>query len=1140
MQCDTCGSTIETRLAYCASKKGKIYDEIFCKNRQKPELTRPCNSSACDYVWFSSQWSKCSAICGKGTQSRTVICGRLENDTIKKADDESKCDADEKPGNERECDGPEECPAQWFAGPWSKCSKKCGGGTRDRAVKCMDKNGPVEANKCQEDKIIFANEACNEDSCIDDELLPVDTTGKPIDDDDISEEWCDENEVSVETETTLGVEEAQEVTKIYTAQGGVVKITTDDADQLSTIFESSSSPSTESSPETEDLMMSDSTGMETHVTHSDFSSASANDVYDDETTSNDGSGDYKDIAESDVRFGGEEDTILEDDNGSGDYSTSLKPQSVNIQSSSQVSTEETVVESSSIDLQSSSVILTTENPKVTESSTLFDQTTENNEISTSDGLATESASDLSASEETTPGSTTLKEDTTSNEKSDSTTESSTESEKSEPTTDSEKSETTTDSDTTVGRTTQSLGDYEIQTISFDYSTEISSIETEASVSSTDGPVDMTSAEDAETTTETDISTTEPTEASEKTTSLSEVGTTLSEVGTTSVAETDTTLEATTSVTESEETTMSPKFEYSTTISAESEETTIISESTESATLSTDLETDEETVAETTTILDIETSTMDIWTTPQEEESDASTTPNVIRSIITELTTRKCKPRPKKAPICIKSEFGCCPDNKTSATGPFSEGCSVPETCFETKYNCCPDGITPAQGLHGKGCPKEDCSETLFGCCPDGVSSAKGNDNEECPVPTTTPIPTTTAKITTLASTAKPKFDEEEEVAKETTEKSTEKPTEAPTEEPLEGCQGTTYGCCPDNTTEATGPNNAGCSQCLSAQFGCCSDNETPAHGPNKEGCCLLSNFGCCPDNIKEAKGPQLEGCGCEYSPYGCCPDTKTSATGYDNEGCGCKYLPNGCCPDDITPAAGDKYEGCPCHSYQFGCCPDGVTVATGPHNQGCHCSQSVFKCCPDNATPATGPNFEGCTCASSKYGCCPDGTTDAQGENFDGCHEIIPESSQKACSLKKDMGTCSDNYTVKYFFDSEYGGCSRFWYGGCGGNKNRFDSEAECKETCVEPVGKDICQLPMIQGPCTGYYPVWHYDTDRNTCTQFIYGGCLGNANRFEKLEDCQAQCARDEKIRKLHIMDRKINNLFRNLSFNSFMRATN
>lgn len=54
------------------------------------------------------------------------------------------------------------------------------------------------------------------------------------------------------------------------------------------------------------------------------------------------------------------------------------------------------------------------------------------------------------------------------------------------------------------------------------------------------------------------------------------------------------------------------------------------------------------------------------------------------------------------------------------------------------------------------------------------------------------------------------------------------------------------------------------------------------------------------------------------------------------------------------------------------------------------------------------------------------------------------------CDLDKDRGPCR-NYTVWWYFDMAYGGCSRFWYGGCDGNKNRFKTKEECQGTCVEP-----------------------------------------------------------------------------------------
>nr|CAI5860885.1 unnamed protein product [Callosobruchus analis] len=109
--------------------------------------------------------------------------------------------------------------------------------------------------------------------------------------------------------------------------------------------------------------------------------------------------------------------------------------------------------------------------------------------------------------------------------------------------------------------------------------------------------------------------------------------------------------------------------------------------------------------------------------------------------------------------------------------------------------------------------------------------------------------------------------------------------------------------------------------------------------------------------------------------------------------------------------------------------------------------------------------------------------------------------------MPKVRGPCR-NYTVKWFYDMEYGGCSRFWYGGCDGNDNRFKSKEECEEICV-----DKCNLPKVAGPCEGYYPQWFYDKDSKHCSQFIYGGCLGNNNRFETREECASTCVKDDSL---------------------------
>ena len=79
---------------------------------------------------------------------------------------------------------------------------------------------------------------------------------------------------------------------------------------------------------------------------------------------------------------------------------------------------------------------------------------------------------------------------------------------------------------------------------------------------------------------------------------------------------------------------------------------------------------------------------------------------------------------------------------------------------------------------------------------------------------------------------------------------------------------------------------------------------------------------------------------------------------------------------------------------------------------------------------------------------------------------------------------------------------SRFWWGGSGGNENKFESKEICEEVCVDPVGKDACELPRVSGPCEGYYPRWGYDPKAKSCQQFIYGGCLGNNNKVVFLRE--------------------------------------
>lgn len=50
----------------------------------------------------------------------------------------------------------------------------------------------------------------------------------------------------------------------------------------------------------------------------------------------------------------------------------------------------------------------------------------------------------------------------------------------------------------------------------------------------------------------------------------------------------------------------------------------------------------------------------------------------------------------------------------------------------------------------------------------------------------------------------------------------------------------------------------------------------------------------------------------------------------------------------------------------------------------------------------------------------------------------------------------------------------------------------------------------MYSGPCRGYFHRYFFNQETNKCSLFIFGGCLGQPNNFEKPEDCRNMCGGD------------------------------
>ncbi|KAK4817446.1 hypothetical protein QYF61_015601 [Mycteria americana] len=110
------------------------------------------------------------------------------------------------------------------------------------------------------------------------------------------------------------------------------------------------------------------------------------------------------------------------------------------------------------------------------------------------------------------------------------------------------------------------------------------------------------------------------------------------------------------------------------------------------------------------------------------------------------------------------------------------------------------------------------------------------------------------------------------------------------------------------------------------------------------------------------------------------------------------------------------------------------------------------------------------------------------------------------CLLDFDMGMQCKDYQIVWFFDYKNKICSQGWYGGCGGNANRFEAEAECISKCLKSF-TDICRLQKDEGTCRSFVLKWYYDPETKSCARFWYGGCGGNENRFNTQKECEKVC---------------------------------
>ena len=60
-------------------------------------------------------------------------------------------------------------------------------------------------------------------------------------------------------------------------------------------------------------------------------------------------------------------------------------------------------------------------------------------------------------------------------------------------------------------------------------------------------------------------------------------------------------------------------------------------------------------------------------------------------------------------------------------------------------------------------------------------------------------------------------------------------------------------------------------------------------------------------------------------------------------------------------------------------------------------------------------------------------------------------------------------------------------YGGCLGNANRFLSKSDCEDLCTAQESVELCGKAKMVGSCDGSFPYWYFERELGSCLPCKY-----------------------------------------------------